>query len=691
MIITLSNKGTYDTDNPKQLKKLKAALRRLNAEKIEEIKVLIEKALIVTQADICIYDFINDDETPIRNFLQTYVPYAAKTEDSHYTYIKKMKCFYLLPSNQPKDYQPFALIDKLLYEKNKASDPSAWDKEPCLTLRRALNKFYPKSFKKGINYFTEKLKTNEVKEHTYFGDYLSDDSDSEAETAFQVKSSADRQHELEQAKATMARIKASKLLANLDVDGADTKFFDFERLKIQRAKDFDANQSRLDLRAINLRIQKGEELTQEFLSSLKSSFVVAQYRGVHYFTNLWDTAARREHRKLDEKGKPQFTRSIFVECKIESYRDYQMKIAADKRFEKKLINASEILQQNMLLMQHTDPVTYKGYTYLNLLYLLQTWYSTNYDNMPKQLRQDFTEAKSFFKDFLANEHRPFLSTSDAPFHALRYALGVKYYQSHQHERLRPRWLITGKAERPYSGKVYISLHPLNDYTERNPSHLTTLFKHGLVYMSNIIAAERETSFLGFMPANRIVYEHIAKYPSFIGDYKEIYADKYGLDEANYNKFKTGFAEHPPHSNKRRHLIRQLGEYLAAYHEAKMIDKARQIAESKIQILIYRDDNGTFSFDPPRTPSTSVKELRSIIKGHREVYKALASDNKPIIRKLSRKNANKTLLELGKKKSALNTYNFRLFQSKNAYTKKEKLKPVQVVTAMSANVYSENKC
>ena len=70
------------------------------------------------------------------------------------------------------------------------------------------------------------------------------------------------------------------------------------------------------------------------------------------------------------------------------------------------------------------------------------------------------------------DRNPFISTSDTPDHALRYAYGSKYYDSFKDLRLRPRWQSNGKAERPYSGKVYLSLHDpleLNDISNHVPS------------------------------------------------------------------------------------------------------------------------------------------------------------------------------------------------------------------------------
>ncbi|MDP3268880.1 MAG: hypothetical protein Q8M40_07505, partial [Legionella sp.] len=217
------------------------------------------------------------------------------------------------------------------------------------------------------------------------------------------------------------------------------------------------------------------------------------------------------------------------------------------------------------------------------------------------------------------------STSDVPNHALKYAFGVKLYKNHKEERLRPRWRSNLKAERPYSGKVYLSLHPLTDYEEHKPSHLTSLFKQGKVNLANVIVAERETSFMGYMPAEHVVYHFKAKYPSFQGKYKTIFHHKYGIDESMYQALQKVFEEFAPHSIERKNVIKSLGDYLSAYNEVRLVAKAERLARTNNQVLIYRDENGFFSLNLPETPSTASKRLGGIIKAERTLYQTIASN------------------------------------------------------------------
>lgn len=178
--------------------------------------------------------------------------------------------------------------------------------------------------------------------------------------------------------------------------------------------------------------------------------------------------------------------------------------------------------------------------------------------------------------------------------------------------MRPRWQNNGRAERPYSGKLFASLHPITDYVGGEPTHVPTLIKQGRIVVDNMIAAEYESTFPGLIPANRTFYTHIAKYPSFKGAYKHIYLDKYGLTENLYKKFKKAFQDHLPHTPGNKSVKKLLGEWLCAYNEVKLIEMAMSEAYERGGVLIYRSINGFALESGESTPfhSSASKEDRA---------------------------------------------------------------------------------
>lgn len=119
-----------------------------------------------------------------------------------------------------------------------------------------------------------------------------------------------------------------------------------------------------------------------------------------------------------------------------------------------------------------------------------------------KIQEVYSRKKSEFMRMLPDLNlgtlkNPFLSTGDTPFHALKYAYGIKPYQENSDDPLRPRWREDGTAERPYSGKAYLFLIPIGDYIDA-PLHVPSLYFHGKINLSSLILSERETTF----PAHR---------------------------------------------------------------------------------------------------------------------------------------------------------------------------------------------
>jgi len=186
-----------------------------------------------------------------------------------------------------------------------------------------------------------------------------------------------------------------------------------------------------------------------------------------------------------------------------------------------------------------------------------------------------------------------------PLHALEYAYGTKFYKGSADNRLRPRWRKDGKAERPYAGKVYISLHPVKNYDEKGPLDVPSLSKNGEISaaVTNNILHERECTFPAWIKGKYVVNQHVARFPSFKKDYKEIYLYKYGLTEQLYILFKAAINSSPPHSTANKDYKLLLSAWLCCYHEVRIIEEARLAAEKEGGVLVYHNQNGYFELEP----------------------------------------------------------------------------------------------
>lgn len=368
-----------------------------------------------------------------------------------------------------------------------------------------------------------------------------------------------------------------------------------------------------DLNMINFYVAKDQiDVLQKKLANgeIKTKFIICQYRGIHYNTASWTASARRAHRKANEKGQPQFSSSI----------------SEHSREEQKLPKAKEEAERIRLFKQ----------THKELFCELQAFYTNYYDKFhlllhyvisgppltqqawkkalgkkqnADELAEKFMRIQSVLREYLSHPENPFVSTGDLPFHALRYAYGLKSYPGHQDERLRPRWNTEGRAERPYSGKFYVSAYTLEEYLTQPANHVFSMHTTGEIVALSTNKAERETSFFSYQPGKNIVYQHVAKYPSFNGDFHDLFEYKYGLNKELFRIFKESLKTARPHSDENWNAKALLGELLCAYQEAVTLDFMRSYALKQGAVLIYRSRWGTFEFTPSNIHSEKEEKAK----------------------------------------------------------------------------------
>lgn len=348
------------------------------------------------------------------------------------------------------------------------------------------------------------------------------------------------------------------------------------------------------------------------LSGKEENLFYADYRGYCYITRLWDKEARRAHRRAHEvdKDNPKPLRSMavqFAASQVATFADLHahrsgLTPAEEVTLEEKMGYYTSHLKKSLHTFSESNPYKlrlntgtgFQNFSYDNLGELLQTVYTCNYKLYFELLESDF------FRNALLVPESPYISTAETPYHALRYAYGLKTFKGHQDETLRPRWRADGKPERPYAGKVYLFLHPLKDLKEAH--RIITMLFQGKCRVKHEIHPEREISYFAEIPGDRIVYQHVAKYPSF-RKYKKIYEYKYGID-ANLFKLFKNFLKKCRRENRLDCFTSLIGEYLCAFHEMRFVSIAERAAKEKKGTLVYLDELGQPSKEGFPVPHTS---------------------------------------------------------------------------------------
>lgn len=395
----------------------------------------------------------------------------------------------------------------------------------------------------------------------------------------------------------------------------------------------------------------------ETILKLKTKFCIAHYRGVTYGRNNFSTIARREHREQyevreDEGVRPLFSVSVLEACGV-GVADYNSGVWDEqKEIMDELDTCAKLLKQ--ILLKKRDKIE-GGLKYGSIAFdshadLLQHIYTNNYKHtfssikvalaskqglLKSELTTDISKIKPKYKEDddellklekyndtrnlkmsfsiqsklglklipsdweayegLFNASNPFVSTGDTPRHALKYAYGMKFYGEQKKHRLFPSWdKDTLRIKKPYSGKAYILLHSLVDYLADAPLHVPTLNSGGRIRVGDEIVEERETTFPSYVPRERVVYEHIAKLPSF-DEYTGHHLEKYGLDEKDFKLYAKALVESDSsvlskHGNQIQES-RPIEAWLVNFHEARMIELARRMAKSRGMLLVYKAPDG----------------------------------------------------------------------------------------------------
>lgn len=367
-------------------------------------------------------------------------------------------------------------------------------------------------------------------------------------------------------------------------------------------KGIDAKQKEA-LDKLNEAIQNNDTVAIEKITT-ETKFVVAVSRGITYLTSRWNKPSRMVHRQKDENKLPQFACGVFSYAGIDIFHD------ADKSKDhslslielQKLQKRAEIIRKVMLNLKNSGPVAYQGYAFCNLLDLMQHYYSGDYDSIAHILavvKTFLMENKEVTDkiDKIIQDESLFISFG-AALHSYNYAFGIKPYKGHEDKRLRPRWRNDGRAERPHSGKTYSVIYPVSLSLLDNANFVPKLSAERRIYVNNEIVAEEELAFFAYLEAERVYDSIVAKYPSFDHlMYLEIFLERYGLSEPDYEKFKAAILATKPHTIGNKYVKQILGMWLSRFHTRLFYEKALAKAHEAGSLLVFMGNDGLFYFKP----------------------------------------------------------------------------------------------
>jgi hypothetical protein len=206
----------------------------------------IQQSNRVTTADLKVYERLSGSPPQIKDLSYSYhnSPHLV-APDTCFIYIKGS--FYPLPKTEKADDLAFILIDQLIYELQRHK----WEDVFCVTLRLMIKRFLGELYIDNPKDLSRILSERETASHTYFGQYISDDSDSECEAQFQALPKDERDKKITRSKENLKKFGERKYRQRIQKchDDSPTKSPiaqpGIKHFEIPREEDFQRREVRL--------------------------------------------------------------------------------------------------------------------------------------------------------------------------------------------------------------------------------------------------------------------------------------------------------------------------------------------------------------------------------------------------------------------------------------------------------------
>lgn len=460
-----------------------------------------------------------------------------------------------------------------------------------------------------MNWHKEAVKLN----GKYFSDDLSEDSDSEDERDFNNKVDNKRINKYQQIQSTFDETfwektrRTTPRKVGLEQTLNDIKLSGKSSITIQKINEA---QSKL-IYGDNLE----KRATLNSYEDRKTKKFIAQFRGINYMNDRWSPMAKRYHYHQDEVGKTQFTESVLKTLPFDFYTE--LNDSNDFNHNKKIFNnllaLSEKIKQNHQLLSQTNPCiaysvkpTHAPYVFNSASDYLQHSFSNGVSPHLLEIKNLREKNPEYWGEHFLNAFNYSIAAGDRPYHSLKYAVGLKEYYQHN---FNVRYNQDGSIINSHAGKIYIILNEVDEFlNDSSLNRVTQMYYMGKMPMDHHIASELETSFVGNIPGEKIIYQMGVKFPSFNKAYKNIYEIKYGMNKSLYESFQYLIKNTEPESTQREAVINLLKEWLCAYHETLLLEIAQQEASNRNGELTYIDYGNTESQKP---------DIRPFTKGHNE--------------------------------------------------------------------------
>ena len=305
----------------------------------------------------------------------------------------------------------------------------------------------------------------------------------------------------------------------------------------------------------------------------------AQYRGIHYFGNHFvSDAVRYDHMHTGHLNRVAPAPAVYS---MSSLTVCQQQLARESVVAG---NAAKLVDLFEDLSEEEEERT-------------QCCMSSNYGKYLESITAD--SDKPVFQQLhsLKALGYPHYATSDLPWHALRYASGLKNIKGLREHRLPLCWDEEGKPNHSVLGKVYAALFQPHQLEKHRVVHVSTSRVGSR--LSRYVRPERETSITGAVRNGQVFYEGQFCVPDFSQPHSAETERAFGLSLRQFERFSASLiGSSKAEAGRTWKMTEKLLEHLCHHQQTKLLQLTQQVARQRGGYLVYCHRQGEYGLEPP---------------------------------------------------------------------------------------------
>lgn len=314
---------------------------------------------------------------------------------------------------------------------------------------------------------------------------------------------------------------------------------------------------------------------------------IALARGIHFSPSKFTRSERSHMRRVNDAGQEIFSSAAY---------DLANEPFNSQKKEKIKQKAIKIRNQIKHLKFQSRNV-------------FQKIYSNQYDGFHKRLGTN--SDGGIFKQFESDKN-PQVSTSEDFVHAGKYASGHKFLGTGV-ESLDPEYDASGKPKHPYLGKLFAILVSSDQIDEIDPYFVVHGHANDYITISNHfsknVLIEREVSIPGLITGDCVLFSVPLRVPSFQGEYKPWYMQKFGISKRSYLSRQKLLA-----AGNKDTVKTLLMDVILPHCAKKMKEEIAKACAEKNITLVYKQLDGSFGQSLPSLVNAS--DYRKRIKDNK---------------------------------------------------------------------------